>query len=36
MDADHRVQWAHGGATTLANARALCKKCNKALANGVT
>ena len=26
--ADHVVQWAHGGQTTLANAQALCNSCN--------
>ena len=28
FEADHRDQWAHGGATSLTNAQALCKKCN--------
>lgn len=28
FQADHMIQWAHGGATTLDNARALCKPCN--------
>ncbi|MGI9337971.1 MAG: HNH endonuclease family protein [Gammaproteobacteria bacterium] len=28
FQADHFVQWAHGGETTLKNARALCKECN--------
>jgi hypothetical protein len=32
MEADHQSQWAHGGATTLKNARALCITCNKSLA----
>ena len=29
MDADHRQKWADGGSTTLANARCLCKTCNR-------
>ncbi len=28
FEADHVIQWAHGGSTTLDNARALCKSCN--------
>lgn len=28
FEADHFAQWAHGGKTTLDNARALCKDCN--------
>ena len=28
FEADHVIQWAHGGETTLANAQALCKSCN--------
>ena len=28
FEADHAKQWAHGGSTTLDNARALCKSCN--------
>lgn len=35
MEADHKVQWAHGGPTVLANARALCEQCNKSLAQKV-
>lgn len=29
FEADHVIQWAHGGKTTLDNARALCKSCNR-------
>jgi 5-methylcytosine-specific restriction endonuclease McrA len=29
MDADHKKMWAHGGETTLKNARALCVPCNR-------
>jgi bacterioferritin-associated ferredoxin len=29
MHADHTKQWAHGGPTTLANARGLCESCNQ-------
>jgi hypothetical protein len=36
MHADHKRQWAHGGPTTLANGRALCEQCNKALSVGVS
>lgn len=32
MEADHLVQWAFGGETSLSNARALCGPCNGALA----
>lgn len=32
FEADHIKQWIFGGATTIANARALCKKCNTASA----
>ncbi len=28
MQADHDKQWAHGGATSLKNGRALCENCN--------
>jgi hypothetical protein len=35
MEADHKVQWAHGGPTTLKNARGLCGICNKAAAQKV-
>jgi hypothetical protein len=35
MEADHQLQWAHGGATTLKNARGLCVNCNKSLAKKV-
>jgi 5-methylcytosine-specific restriction endonuclease McrA len=35
MEADHKVQWAHGGATTLENGRSLCKPCNASLAQKV-
>ena len=28
FEADHIIQWAHGGQTTLKNAQALCKSCN--------
>ena len=31
FEADHEVQWVHGGETTLKNARALCKPCNAKL-----
>ena len=31
FEADHEVQWVHGGETTLKNARALCKSCNAKL-----
>lgn len=36
MHADHKIQWAHGGPTTLSNGRALCEQCNKALAEKVS
>lgn len=29
MEADHQRQWAHGGETTLINARCLCESCNQ-------
>lgn len=29
FDADHYDMWAHGGETTLANARCLCISCNR-------
>jgi hypothetical protein len=29
MQADHHVQWAHGGATSLENGRCLCESCNQ-------
>lgn len=32
MQADHHEQWAHGGATSLENGRALCENCNKSIA----
>jgi hypothetical protein len=35
MDADHRVQWSWGGATTMDNARCLCSSCNRGLAQKV-
>jgi len=35
FQADHAVQWAHGGATTLRNARALCQSCNVLLGKRV-
>lgn len=28
FEADHIIQWVHGGQTSLKNARALCKSCN--------
>jgi len=28
MQSDHITQWAHGGPTTISNARCLCKSCN--------
>ena len=31
MQADHVVQWAMGGPTSLKNARCLCEDCNQAL-----
>lgn len=31
FQADHVIQWAHGGETTLNNARALCRPCNAKL-----
>lgn len=36
LDGDHIVWHAHGGPTTLANARALCIKCNRSVSNAVT
>ena len=36
MHADHKMQWAHGGSTSLTNGRALCEQCNKALAEKVS
>lgn len=35
FQADHAVQWAHGGGTTLRNARALCQSCNARLSKRV-
>lgn len=35
FQADHAVQWAHGGGTTLRNARALCQSCNARLGKKV-
>lgn len=35
MEADHKLQWAHGGPTTLDNGRSLCSDCNRALAQRV-
>jgi len=35
FQADHAVQWAHGGGTTLRNARALCQSCNARLGKPV-
>jgi hypothetical protein len=35
MEADHEKQWAHGGLTSLKNARALCSNCNKAVSGKV-
>ena len=35
MHADHHVQWAHGGETSLANGRSLCSSCNVKLAKAV-
>jgi hypothetical protein len=35
MQADHHIQWAHGGATTLENGRCLCENCNQVEASGV-
>lgn len=35
MHADHETQWAHGGATSLANGRCLCKTCNTSIAKPV-
>lgn len=32
MHADHRIQWANGGTTSLRNARCLCQTCNTSLA----
>ena len=32
MEADHELQWAFGGATTIGNARCLCTDCNLKLA----
>lgn len=29
MQSDHKTQWAHGGETTIKNARALCESCNQ-------
>lgn len=36
MEADHKLQWAHGGPTSLKNGRALCSNCNKAEAQRVS
>jgi hypothetical protein len=35
MQADHEKQWAHGGPTSIRNARGLCENCNLSLAKGV-
>jgi Protein of unknown function DUF262/HNH endonuclease len=35
MEADHHVQWAHGGPTSLENGRSLCEPCNRALGKQV-
>ena len=35
MEADHAIQWAHGGATKIRNSRALCGPCNAKLAKRV-
>jgi hypothetical protein len=35
MEADHKVQWAHGGPTTLENGRSLCEDCNVRLAKKI-
>lgn len=35
MHADHEIQWAFGGPTVLANARALCENCNLAAAEKI-
>lgn len=36
MQADHITQWAHGGETSLSNARSLCESCNLELSRGVS
>ena len=33
FEADHILAWSKGGKTTLSNAQALCKKCNRKKSN---